>query len=174
MSLWVFSLVCSNAARFRLAAGSGRQLLEMGLRRAQGPDGGLTASRYSHIGGKPCVVSQSCWPPFSVHPDVGFSYILGSFVGFDLTSNVQAGFLFGIPVAGTMAHSYVTSFTSLEEVCPQVSSVSAGTQKLGWRAEGDMQTVKSFSQAVCCIFSGDDWSNLLGFRGVLCKKKIKL
>lgn len=78
------SLIATNAARLRLIAGPGKRLLEMGLRRAQGPDGGLTASTYSYLG------------------------------GFDASSNVLAGQLRGVPVAGTLAHSFVTSFSGTE------------------------------------------------------------
>jgi nicotinate phosphoribosyltransferase len=44
-------LVCTNALRMRLLAGNSMGMLEFGLRRAQGPLAGLTASKYAYLGG---------------------------------------------------------------------------------------------------------------------------
>jgi nicotinate phosphoribosyltransferase len=61
-------------------AAGSRRLVDFSLRRTQGTEAGLKAARASFIGG---------------------------FIG---TSNVQAGEVYGLPVYGTMAHSFVTSF----------------------------------------------------------------
>lgn len=78
------TLIATKASRVCLAAQDDK-VVEFGLRRAQGIDGGISASRASYIGG--CTA----------------------------TSNVLAGKLFGIPVIGTHAHSWVMSFDSEEQ-----------------------------------------------------------
>ncbi len=73
------TLVATKAARLQLAAGDA-EVIEFGLRRAQGPDGGMSVARAAAVGG---VRS---------------------------TSNVLAGLRFGLPVKGTHAHSWVMAF----------------------------------------------------------------
>lgn len=77
------TLVATKAARICLAAG-GDPVFEFGLRRAQGPDGGVSATRAAYVGG--CSG----------------------------TSNVLAAARFGIPAVGTHAHSWVMAFDSEE------------------------------------------------------------
>ena len=75
------TLVATKAARCVLAAqAGGGTVLEFGARRAQGPDGAISAARAAFVGGA---------------------------AG---TSNVEAGRRFGIPVSGTHAHAWVESF----------------------------------------------------------------
>ena len=63
-----------------VCACGGRGVYDFSLRRTHGPDAGIKAARSSYI------------------------------AGFDGTSCVLAGKLYKIPIAGTMAHSYVMSF----------------------------------------------------------------
>jgi len=76
------TLVTTYARRLRLVSGN-RKIVEFGMRRAQGPNGAMTATRGSFLG------------------------------GFDSTSNVLAGKQLGIPVTGTVAHSFVQSFREI-------------------------------------------------------------
>lgn len=78
------TLIATKAARVCESA-RGEPVLEFGLRRAQGFDGALAASRAAYVGG--CAA----------------------------TSNVLAGKLFDIPVKGTHAHSWVLSFNDETE-----------------------------------------------------------
>ncbi len=78
------TLIATKTARSYIET-KGRAILEFGLRRAQGLNGAITASRAAYIGGAVA------------------------------TSNTFAGKYLGIPVKGTMAHSWIMSFpTELE------------------------------------------------------------
>jgi nicotinate phosphoribosyltransferase len=87
-------------------------VLEFGLRRAQGIDGGMTASRSSFIGG--------CFA----------------------TSNTLAGKVYGIPVRGTHAHSWVLAFDS------------------------ELASFKAYARAMPnnCVFLVDTFDSLMGVR----------
>ena len=75
------TLIATKSMRVCSAA-RGTTVMEFGLRRAQGLDGALSASRAAYIGGA------------------------------KLTSNTIAGKVFGIPVGGTMAHSWIMAYDS--------------------------------------------------------------
>lgn len=87
METWVInqmhaqSVLATKASRIVTAA-AGRPVLDFGLRRIHGADGGLKAARAFHL------------------------------AGVAATSNVLAGRLYGVPLSGTMAHSYIQAHDS--------------------------------------------------------------
>jgi len=86
------TLIATKASRVCTAA-AGDFVMEFGLRRAQGVDGALAASKAAFVGG--------C----------------------DATSNVLAGQLFDIPVRGTHAHAWVMAFEDEQEAFDSYAAV---------------------------------------------------
>ena len=108
------TLIATKASRICRAA-RGEPVLEFGLRRAQGIDGGLSASRAAFIGG--CAA----------------------------TSNVLAGKLFGLPVRGTHAHSWVMTF------------------------ESELESFRAYARALPnnCVFLVDTYDTLQGVQAAI-------
>ena len=88
-----FQTLIATKASRIVTAAGGKAIIEFGSRRAHGPQAGLLAARASYIGG--CVG----------------------------TSNALAGYKLGVPVFGTMAHSYIMSFEKEEDAFKQFSKV---------------------------------------------------
>ena len=93
------TLIATKAARIYLASNKGK-VLEFGLRRAQGVDGAMSASRAAFIGGAAA------------------------------TSNTLAGKKYGIPVSGTMAHSWVMAFQNEREAFERFAELYPGRTTL--------------------------------------------
>jgi nicotinate phosphoribosyltransferase len=77
-----FQTMIASKAARCIHAARGRELIDFSLRRTQGEDAGMK-------------VARNTW--------------LAGFAG---TSNVLAGKVYGIPISGTMAHSFITAFDS--------------------------------------------------------------
>lgn len=88
-----FQTLVASKAARVVGAANGRDVLEFGTRRAHGPEAGVLAARAAYLAG--CAA----------------------------TSNVEAGRRFGIPLAGTMAHSWVTAFVDEEEAFRSFAAV---------------------------------------------------
>lgn len=85
LSTIMFQTMIASKAARVVSAARSKRVVEFGSRRAHGPEAGVLAARAAYIGG--CAG----------------------------TSNVEAGRRFGIPLFGTLAHSFVMAYTSEED-----------------------------------------------------------
>lgn len=135
------TLVRTNASRMKLVA-KGASCVEFGLRRAQGPNGAMSASKYSYLG------------------------------GFDGTSNVYSGFLSGTPCSGTQAHSFIMSYEKEDDIKHQrvlkgvdlLNKCMAYRSELGWTDTnlGELYAFIAFAQGYPNSFSSlvDSYSTM--------------
>jgi len=93
LSMMNFQSLIATKASRIVTAAKGKFIIEFGSRRAHGPQAALLAARASYIAG--CIG----------------------------TSNALAGYKLGIPIFGTMAHSFVMSFETEEEAFKQLNKV---------------------------------------------------
>lgn len=94
------TIIASKAARCVLAAGDRAQLVDFGLRRAHGAEAGILAARSSYL------------------------------AGFAGTATVLAGFLYDIPIFGTMAHSYIEAHGDEEQAFVDYGMANPGNVTL--------------------------------------------
>ena len=85
LSIITFQTSIASKAARIVEVAQGRDVVEFGTRRAHGPEAGTLAARAAYVGG--CVG----------------------------TSNVEAGRRFGIPIFGTLGHSFIMAYDDEEE-----------------------------------------------------------
>ena len=93
LATMLFQVLIASKAARIVQAAHGRPVIEFGARRAHGTEAGCLAGRAAFIGG--CAG----------------------------TSDVEAGFQFGIPVSGTMAHSWVMTHRTEDEAFLRYSDI---------------------------------------------------
>jgi nicotinate phosphoribosyltransferase len=113
-----FQTSIASKAARILAAAEGRPVIEFGSRRAHGLDAALHAARAAYVAG--CVA----------------------------TSNVEAGYRYGIPVSGTMAHSWVMSFAH------EIDAMRAYLDLFGERTTVLIDTYDTVAAAHAIVLAG--------------------
>jgi len=114
----MFPTAVASRASRVVEAAAGRTVMEFGARRAHGIDAGIRAARAAYL------------------------------AGFDSSSIVEAGRRFGIPLSGTMAHSWVMAFRD------EPSAFRAYAEVFGERAVFILDTYDALAAARIIALSG--------------------
>ena len=135
-----FQTLIATKASRVVQSARGRDIVEFGGRRAHGPEAALLAARASYIGG--CVG----------------------------TSNVLAGYRFGIPIYGTMAHSFIMNYETEEEAFERFCKAFPSNPALLLDTYDTLQAAKnavSLKPSLVRLDSGDRYDLSIKVRKIL-------